>query len=138
MHSLRLDHGETTITALRDFIYQHNIGMVVLDTLSRYWNVRDENDNAGVVREVSPFLDLAHETGCTVVLVHHESKSGGENGRGIRGASSLLALAFVAIASTSACGNGGAHCSSFSASKAARIAVAQSPLACKLRATRYK
>ena len=43
--------------------------------------------------EMSPLLDLAHETGVALILVHHERKSGGEAGRGIRGASSLFAAA---------------------------------------------
>ena len=43
--------------------------------------------------EVSPLLDLAHEGNVAVVLIHHERKSGGEAGRGIRGASSLFASA---------------------------------------------
>jgi hypothetical protein len=60
--------------------------------------VANENENSAVTAEMSPLLDLAHETGVALILVHHERKSGGEAGRGIRGASSLFAAAdhFVA------------------------------------------
>ena len=97
VHAWRLEHGPSTLAALKDFIEQNAIGVVVLDTLSRYWAVLDENNNAQVLKEVSPFLDLARETGCSVLLVHHDRKGGGEDGRGIRGASSLLGLVDQAL-----------------------------------------
>ena len=79
------------------YIREHGIGLVLLDTLSRYWQIKDENDNAQVMERISPFIDLAHETGATIVLVHHESKAGGAGGRGIRGGSALLAAVDQAL-----------------------------------------
>jgi len=71
--------------------------LVVLDTLSRFWSIKDENDNAEIIRLASPFLDLAHETNTTVLLLHHERKSGGDEGRGIRGGSALFGLVDQAL-----------------------------------------
>jgi len=97
VHTGRLQNNEITIKALRDFILEKGIILVLVDSLSRYSNVRDENDNAGVIREVSPLLDLARETGAAIGLIHHERKSGGEDGRNIRGGSALFGLVDQAI-----------------------------------------
>jgi RecA-family ATPase len=70
---------------------------VVIDSLSRFWNVMDENNNMEVIREVSPLLEMARETNAAVLLVHHERKSGGEDGRSIRGGSALFGLVDQAI-----------------------------------------
>jgi AAA domain len=85
------------IEALRRFIVENEIGLVIIDSLSRFWSIKDENNNAEVLRELSPLLDIAHETNTTVLLVHHERKSGGEDGRGIRGGSALFGAVDQAI-----------------------------------------
>ena len=51
---------------------------MILDTINRFWSVRDENDNASVNREAGRWLELARDTGSTVLLVAHEGKTGGE------------------------------------------------------------
>jgi AAA domain len=82
---------------IRKFVKDQPVSLLILDTLSRFWDIKDENDNAEVTRRVSPFLDLAHETNVAVLLIHHERKSGGEDGRGIRGGSALFALVDQAL-----------------------------------------
>jgi hypothetical protein len=79
------------------YVREHGIGLVVLDTLSAYWGVEDENDNAEVHRLVQPFHTLARNTGASVVLVHHDRKSGGRDGRNIRGGSALFGLVDQAL-----------------------------------------
>ena len=76
---------------LTNFVRAQGIKLVLLDTLASYWNVEDENDNAKVIHAVNPWLDLAR-TLAAVVLVHHERKSGGEDGKGVRGGSGLVGL----------------------------------------------
>jgi hypothetical protein len=97
VHVGPLTDGHKTLEQLREFLVSKEIGLVILDTLSRFWSIDDENDNAKVTRAVSPLLDLARVTGVAVLLVHHQSKSGGLNGRGIRGASALFALVDQAL-----------------------------------------
>jgi len=99
VHSGPLTPGPDTFEALHKYIVEHKIGLVVLDTLSRYWiqTISDENDNIQVQRAVEPFLNLAHEIGISVLLVHHERKAGGEEGRGIRGASALFGIVDQAL-----------------------------------------
>jgi len=92
VHTGPLANDKATLEAIKDFISRNAISLVILDTLGRFWRVKDENSNAEVVQEVSPLLDLARDTGAAVLLVHHESKSGGEDGKGIRGASALFGL----------------------------------------------
>jgi hypothetical protein len=86
-----------TYDRLRAFVRANAIRLVVVDTLSTFWGIADENDNAQVGRNLTPLLNLARETGCVVLLVHHERKAGGDGGRGIRGGSALLALVDQAL-----------------------------------------
>jgi len=90
LHTGRLLPGK--LADIQKFVTDHGVRLVLLDTLSRYWDIENENDNAEVIRRVSPFLDLARETNTAVVLIHHERKGGGEDGRGIRGGSALFGL----------------------------------------------
>jgi len=96
-HTGQLRKVKQLFPDLREFITEHQIRLVLLDTLPQFWEVRDENDNAQVIREVKPFLDLARSTQAAVVLLHHERKSGGEHGRGIRGGSALFGMVDQAI-----------------------------------------
>jgi hypothetical protein len=79
------------------FVRERGITLVIIDTLTQFWNVADENSNSEVVREVSQILELARRTNAVVLLVHHERKSGGEEGRGIRGGSALFGLVDQAL-----------------------------------------
>lgn len=92
VHCGPLDSTFQNLKALEDFIQQNQIGLVLVDTLSMFWSVLEENDNAKVIREVKPLLHIARITQAAVGLVHHTSKAGGELGRSIRGASSLLGI----------------------------------------------
>ena len=90
------EHAEA-LKGIKDFIIEKKILLVVVDSLSRFWNVQDENNNMEVIRQVSPLLEMARETNAAVLLVHHERKSGGEDGRSIRGGSALFGLVDQAI-----------------------------------------
>ncbi len=98
---------------LEKFIAENKIVMVVLDSLSAYWEVYNENDNAEVIRKVKPLLDLARRTNCAMILIHHESKFGGQDesgknrgdGKAIRGASALFGLADQALSLGKRAGN---------------------------------
>lgn len=68
-----------------------------MDTLALFCRLTDENSNSEIIRRVRPLLHLARESEAAIVLGHHERKSGGEDGRGIRGASALLGLVDQAL-----------------------------------------
>ena len=97
LHVGPLDNTPATLAAVRTYIVQHGIVLLILDTLSRFWNIEAENDNAAVDRAIAPLLQLARDTGVTVLLVHHERKAGGEEGKSIRGGSALFGLVDQAL-----------------------------------------
>lgn len=84
----------TELSLVRQFVRDNGIELVIIDTLSKLWGpvVDDENDNAKVQRAVEPLLSMVREEGIGLLAIHHDSKGGGEGGRQVRGASSLLAL----------------------------------------------
>ncbi|MBI4636281.1 MAG: AAA family ATPase [Candidatus Rokubacteria bacterium] len=97
VHFGSLDASPKTFEAMADYIRQNEIALVIIDTLAFFWTVINENDNAEMVRRVRPLLNLARETNIAVLALHHERKSGGEDGRGIRGGSALFALVDQAL-----------------------------------------
>src|SRR4030095_9892655 len=97
VHTGPLDDSPATFLAVTEHVRETLTRLVVLDTLPAFWGIEDENDNAKAVKAVRPWLKLARETGAAVLLVHHESKAGGERGRGIRGAGALFGLVDQAL-----------------------------------------
>jgi len=97
VHRGRLEYSPAAIREIQAFILANHITLLVVDTLARFWNISDENNNAEVIRRVNPILDLARDTDCAILLIHHERKSGGEEGRSIRGGSALLGLVDQAL-----------------------------------------
>jgi hypothetical protein len=90
VHAAPLNHDSEFFAQIAAFILEHQIQLVVLDTLGSFWQIPDENDNAQVERHIRPWRDLARTTNCAVVLIHHQRKIKGEGGREIRGGSALL------------------------------------------------
>lgn len=76
---------------VEDFVATKGVGLVVVDTLGKLWQVADENDAAQVEEAIKPFLQLARSTGAAVVLIHHLRKTSGEEGMDIRGSTALFA-----------------------------------------------
>jgi len=97
IHTGDLPADEATLAELEKTIQDKGYGLVALDTITNWWDVRDENDNAGVRQAILPLLQVARRTGATFLLVHHTSKKGGKGGRELRGASSLLGLVDQAL-----------------------------------------
>jgi DNA-binding transcriptional ArsR family regulator len=75
---------------LAAYLRGHEIGLVVIDSLSKQWAVEDENDARQVELALTPILQLARETRAAVVLIHHTRKSGGEDGEEVRGSSAVV------------------------------------------------
>ena len=97
VHVGTVQEQSETLKTIKNFVIEKKIVLVVIDSLSRFWSVMDENNNMEVIREVSPLLEMARETDAAVLLVHHERKSGGDDGRSIRGGSALFGLVDQAI-----------------------------------------
>jgi hypothetical protein len=73
-------------------VEQYRFDVVVLDTLSKMWPVREENDAGQVEDALMPLWGITN-TGAALVLVHHNRKSGGKDFTGARGSGGLPAFA---------------------------------------------
>lgn len=91
-HTHPFPNTKDALASLRQEISEICHGLVILDTWNTFSSVKDENDNAEVIRAAGPLLDMAHETGSCIYLLAHSRKSEGDGGRAVRGASSLLGL----------------------------------------------
>lgn len=66
--------------------------LVIVDTISFFAEIMDEN-NASQVREaVKPLVERARTKNLAVLLVHHARKGQGEHGEGIRGSNAFAGL----------------------------------------------
>lgn len=71
---------------------EHRFDVVVMDTISKLWPVRDEND-AGPVEEALMHLWRVTDAGAALLLVHHDRKGQGDEFTGMRGSGGLPAFA---------------------------------------------
>jgi hypothetical protein len=92
-----LPYNEETFHHLQIFIQDHAIGLLVVDSLSRFWTVTDENNATEVTHALTPLLNLARATGVCVLLVHHNRKSVGRHGDDIRGSGAIFAAVDLAL-----------------------------------------
>jgi hypothetical protein len=97
VHAGPLTDSAETRHALAQYITQHEIALVIVDTLNAFWQVSDENDAAGVTQAIKPLLELARQTDACVLLIHHARKGEGEHGDEIRGSGALFSLLDVAL-----------------------------------------
>jgi AAA domain-containing protein len=68
-----------------------------IDSLSRFLQLEDENAAAEVTAQLGRLVDLVHRTNVALLAIHHDRKSGGEHGRGMRGSSAFLAAFDIAV-----------------------------------------
>lgn len=69
---------------------ERKIDLVVVDTISTFWPVDNENDASMVKRALVPLFKLTEDNGVALLLVHHFKKEGGTEGRASRGSSALV------------------------------------------------
>jgi|GEM_PF-817800 hypothetical protein len=70
------------------FCKENNIEVLIIDTLSAFWSVDNENDAAKVQAALLPINHLL-DNNIAVLLVHHFRKSGGDEGVAARGSGAL-------------------------------------------------
>ncbi|HEY0931781.1 MAG TPA: AAA family ATPase [Gemmatimonas sp.] len=85
------------IGALRATIAALEPALVVIDSLGKFCQVDDENDNAAWQFALRPLEDLARSQRAAMVVIDHDRKGEGTHGRAMRGASSKLAAFDAAI-----------------------------------------
>ncbi len=86
-----------TIADVAAFVVGKRIGLIIVDTLPRYWIIDNENDAAAVNVAMAPLLALARETNAAVLLLFHVRKSPGDDGEDIRGSGDIFAFVDVAL-----------------------------------------
>lgn len=78
------------------FCTEHEIDLFVIDTLSGFWPVDNENDASKVSESLLP-LNYLLEKKIAVLLVHHFRKSGGDEGTASRGSGQLGAAVDIMV-----------------------------------------
>lgn len=90
-------------TTMFEFCRKHQIGLVFIDPVTRYWSgvVDNENDNTQVTEALAPLHALTRvgDYPLTIALVHHNNKMG-EGFKAMRGASALYAMVDQALLMT--------------------------------------
>lgn len=84
--------------AIRRYITEHDIGLVVVDSLNKLLGLEDENDAAAVTLALSPWLELCRDTNTGMLAIHHLRKSGGADNLDVRGSSAINAIVDISIA----------------------------------------
>lgn len=84
------------ISKTSEFCVENQIDLVIIDTLATFWPVRDENDATQVTSALLPLNSLL-EKDLSVMVVHHDRKSGGEEGTASRGSGALPAYADIIV-----------------------------------------
>ena len=67
---------------------EQEVGMVVIDTLTTFWPIDNENDSAQVIKALVPLYSFT-ESNIAVLLVHHFRKGGGTEAQASRGSGAL-------------------------------------------------
>lgn len=87
----------TVLARVTSFAKEQGVELILVDTISAFWRIENENDAAEMTQVVKPLLRLARESGACVLLIHHARKSEGSYGDEIRGSGALFALVDVAL-----------------------------------------
>ena len=66
------------VEAVIDMVKAMDIGLVIVDPVSRFGAIVSENDNSEVLRALMSFERIASETGAALLLMHHTTKGGHE------------------------------------------------------------
>ena len=84
------------ITEMAKFCEEKKIGLFVIDTVSAFWCVDDENNASKVQAALLPLTSLL-EQGIAVLLIHHFRKSGGDEGVAGRGSGALSSYVDIIV-----------------------------------------
>ncbi len=84
------------LKTLSEQVRKYQFDVVVFDTLSKMWPVREENDAGQVEEALMPLWSMAQEE-VAILLVHHTRKSGGEQFVGARGSGGLPAFCEILV-----------------------------------------
>lgn len=84
--------------AIAEIIRRNIYDIILIDTIDKIFQLKDENDNAGIINNLDPLVEATHESTTALVLVHHHRKAGGSGGDEVRGGTALLGSVDVYLA----------------------------------------
>jgi hypothetical protein len=97
-HAVHIYNGPApTLADVEAALVETGAVLLVVDSLSRFLRLEDENSAAEVTAALGRLVEVAHRRDVAVLAIHHDRKSGGDHGRGMRGSSAFLAAVDVAV-----------------------------------------
>lgn len=84
------------LAKIKIFCKEKGVGLVIIDTISEFWSVTDENKATEVTAALMP-LNYLKEENIATLLVHHFRKSGGTQGTAARGSGAFAAKVDIMI-----------------------------------------
>ena len=91
---LKYEEWVAWIEKAANYCTENEISLAVIDTMTTFSSVTDENDSSQVNAALLP-LNYFREKNIAVLLVHHFRKSGGNEGTASRGSGALMSYADV-------------------------------------------
>lgn len=82
---------------LREEAFGGEEEVVIVDTLRHALRFTQEADNSEIAAQVTPWIEAARLADKTFLGLHHQTKAGGEHGRGLAGGHALLGVFDMAI-----------------------------------------
>ena len=88
-----------TIEELVGYIATEEIGMLIVDSLTKFWQLEDSASDVQVTREIGILMEISRMANMAVVVIHHTRKSGGggEDLLDVAGSYAVLGTVDVAI-----------------------------------------
>ncbi|HLK57242.1 MAG TPA: AAA family ATPase [Chthonomonadaceae bacterium] len=68
------------MTAMADWMIEHQIELLILDPLANLFGTENENDNAEAAKQMKLLNDLKRKTGAAIVVCHHDGRTEGQSG----------------------------------------------------------
>jgi hypothetical protein len=89
--------GGDVLNDLRAAVEKHRAILAVVDPLFKLIRLKDGNNYAEVSRALEPLMNIARQTGCHILLIHHFGKGDREGGDQILGSTALFATVDTAL-----------------------------------------
>ena len=87
-----------SIPTIAAFVVEKLIGLIIVDTLPRFWLLDNENDASAVNLAMAGIMALARDTNAALLLLYHLRKSpGGIDGEEIRGSGDIFSQVDIAL-----------------------------------------
>lgn len=80
---------DKVVLYMKRWVYVHGNPLIIVDTLSRFWDASSENDASQVNHALNPVLEVIRNSDASFFGIHHNRKQGGGAGLAVRGSTAL-------------------------------------------------